>query len=1081
MRTFMFLFCTVIFASTPNIVLSQSVKIKIKIDKEVSVDEIFDMISKQTKYAFIYQDDLFKNHPKLQLKKGVVYMDALINQILVNGQLDVVLTTNDIIIIKKANSNQQIKVTGKVTDDSGYPLPGVTIKVKGTKLGAVTNFDGGYSINVPNLENVLVFSYLGHKSIEIVVGNQTKIDVQMQATISNLEEVVIVGYGKSKRQDLAGFVGVIKTEDINTNSDPTVESQLAGKLSGVLVTRRDGRPGGGASIQVRGLSSLLGSNEPLYVIDGIPYQPNFNDSNNDVNILSFINPADIESVSVLKDASSAAIYGSRAANGVVLITTKKGSLGNKPEFEIDYKTTIQVPKFNIKYLNAEQWLGVVAEAYSNAGEDINGPGSTFTNLGGSTDWVDESLSTSLMNTLNLGVKGTSEKNNYNASLSYTDQGGIVQPSFFKRYNARLNQESKITDNFKIGTNLTYSYSERDAGPNFNLIARQRPDMPRYFINPGDVNSVNYLARAEKTKRLSKSNVILGSLYGELEIIKDLKIKSAFNISRIITKNFTFSPAELDISNVARRSDSNIENTALVWDNTLNYAKRFNETHNIDVLAGASWNRNTNIFEYINSTGFSNEDFLFNLGSADQIQGYSSNKIVSGLGSYFIRSNYSYRDKYYLTFTGRADKSTKFGPNNRWGYFPSVGLAWDISKEKFMQDKTINYLKLKSSVGVTGLASFGDFLFKTFYEPGSYYNGSNGIATSGIPNPNLRWEKTTQLDVGIDFGLFHNKINGSLGYYSKYTNDLILQVPIPLESGGGTTQIQNVGDLNNRGIEFSINANIIDNKDFKWNASFNITYQKNTVEKLGDGIISNFNNTLYLEEGQPLGIFRGYKSAGIFQTQAEIDELNTNAPDGVYQFADTKPGDVKIVDVNGDGEINQFDLTTIGNAIPNFYGGFNSLLTYKKFEISTYFQYQLGSEMIPRLVTDAQKVKANSLFGNYTTGVLNAWTPTNTDTDQPRNFKSDATYNLETVDTDVSNASYLKLKNIRIGYNINALKDVKTVIYLSATDLFTITKYKGSDPEVTEFDDGGTNNYNFGNDSGRYPYSRTFSFGVNFKF
>ncbi|WP_170245898.1 SusC/RagA family TonB-linked outer membrane protein [Tenacibaculum adriaticum] len=1080
MRTFLFLFCSTLFAITPNNVLSQNTKIKIKIDQQVTVDEVFDIISWQTKYAFIYQDNLFKDYPKVQLKKGVINMDKLINQSLVNENLNVVLTKNNTIIIKKIDVKQEKQISGIVTDDYGLPLPNAAVIIKGTVRGTYTDFNGSYIVKVPNPRSILVFSALGYKTLEIVVGEKKIVNVQMDVSTSSLDEVVVIGYGKSKAQDLTGSVGVIKATDLNTNSNPTVESQLGGKLSGVLVTRRDGRPGGGASVQIRGLSSLLGSNEPLYVIDGIPYQPLFNDAEQNINILSFINPADIESVSVLKDASSAAIYGSRAANGVVLITTKKGTKGDKPVFEIDLKTTVQAPKFNSKFLNAEQWFSVLEVAAVNAGLAFD---RESIDLGDNTNWVDEALGIGVMNTLNMSVVGATEKTNYASSFSYTDQEGIIKPSFFERYNARLNLDSEVTDKFKIGTNIAYSYSERDAGTSFNLVAKQRPDMPRHYINSDrDLNSVNYLAREEKTKRLSTSNMILGSFYGELEIVDGLKVKSSFNMSKVNTKSFTFSPKILDTSEepIARRNDSNFENTTLVWDNTLNYSVEFNNSHNLDIVTGASWNRVINKSESINSQGFANENFLFNLGSANEITSAISNEGVSGLESFFARANYNFENKYYLTFTGRADKSTKFGPNNRWGYFPSVGLAWDISRENFMEDKTVSHLKLKSSVGVTGLASFGDFLFDTFYGTGTFYNGLNGIAPNGIPNSDLRWEKTTQLDVGIDFGLFDNKINGSLGYYSKYTNDLILEVPILLEAGGGTNQIQNVGDISNKGIEFSINANLIDKKDFKWSASFNITYQKNKVEKLGDGQIDDYANTLYLEEGQPLGIFRGHTTDGIFQTQEEIDELNAGAPDGFYQSMDTAPGDIKIVDTNEDGEINQFDKVTVGNALPEFYGGFNSSLTYKDFEFSTYFQYQLNADLIPRLFTDAKKVRANGLLSNFSTDALDAWSSTNTNTNQPRNLQSSSSFNLETLDTDVSDASYLKLKNVRLGYNINAVKDLKALIYISATDLFTITKYKGSDPEVAEFD-GNTNNYNFGNDSGRYPYSRTFSLGVNLKF
>lgn len=1092
MRTFIFLFCTTIFGFTPGDIFSQNAKIVIETDKVLTVDEVFDIIKKQTNYTFIYQEDLFKNVPKVHLKKGIIKANKLLEVSLSKGDFNFNFTNSNTIVIKKESAIiqvQELKITGKVVNEKREPLAGATIHAKGSDVAVQAKEDGSFRIEVPENCTKIVVSYVGMETQEVPIGN-VPLTVVLKELGQKLDEVVLTGYGTQNRKGITGSVSKIDVKELNKAATINFDNALVGRASGVYVVASSGAPGAAASIRIRGITSVFGNNEPLYVIDGLPieigqgqgnsfYTESFSKS---ISPLASINPQDIESIDILKDASATAIYGSRGANGVVIITTKKGSYSSVPSISLSTITSFSEFTKEYKMLDSDQFHGIVKTAYQNAGTTL--PGDNILLPYGNdvnTNWQKETNQSAINTNHHLNVNGGSLNGAtlYSLSAGITDQKGAIYNTKFGRDNLRVKLETKLSNKLRVGTNFSYSDSKNQGSSAtfYYQTIQYRPDIPIfdaqgvYGVAPGSTQSNPY-ARVRYPSAVDGKNLML-SLFGEYEITKGLFFKSVYAFNDSKNKSVLYTPSHdiFEIQNnrkgTLNQSESNF--ASRVFDNTLTYKKSFDK-HNLNTVAGTSYTQNKSGFLAIEAVGFPDDDVMVTPG-ATSTQSIKSGGTISGLSSYFLSSNYNYDDRYYLTFTGRADKSTKFGPNNRWGYFPSGAVAWRISREKFLENSNfINELKLRASYGKTGSANFSDFQYATFFAPGSFYNDNNGVVSNTIPNPNIKWETTDQLDVSIDYSLFDRRVNGSIGYFNKKTSDQILYKDVILETGG-TNQFSNIGDFLNKGFEFQVGVDVFSKEKFQWTTEVNLTSIKSKVLKLNGGYYRN------LREGESISYFTGYKVAGIFQSQAEIDALNSASSTGVYQSTKTAPGDFMYVDVNGDGFIGDDDNTIIGKAEPDFYGGWNNIFRFGNFEVSALFNFSVGNYLVNNNKRDL--LIFNRGGNNYSTGMLNAWTPENVNTDLPRVVLNDPNNNRRSSDFFIEDASFFRLKNIHITYKLdsNLLKKLfiqNASISLSASNVFVITSYSGLDPEVG----GSSSNFGQGYDSASYPQVRTFTMGIN---
>lgn len=1121
MRTFVFLFCTTLFSLSSGDVMSQNAKVVIDADKIITVDEVFEIIKSQTNYTFLYQEDLFKNFPKVKLQKGTIRANKLLQKSLSTTDFDFVVTKNNTIVIKSKKNRTDVKtsiqqtITGKITDDNSLPLPGASIVIENTSRGTKSDLDGNFSIQAAQ-SDVLVISYLGYVTQKITIGDTTTINVVLLEDASKLEEVVLVGYGSTRKKDLTGSVGTVKSKEIEQIKSQTIDQALVGKVPGVYIQAVSGEPGAGAVVHIRGLSALRGDNQPLYVVDGVPIivNPTFEGSGLGVsgsrgNPLLAVNPADVERVDILKDASAAAIYGSRAANGVILITTKRGKRGQKPRFSFAVNSTFQNPTNTWDLLDATQYRNyqtTLAQARIDAGsgtpqDDTIIDGSFFGNA--NTDWQEEITNNSaLWNNYRFNVTGGSESVNYLVSANVNDQEGIMLGSKLKRYNFSTNIDADVTNRLKLGASINYNHSVNRRSnvqglrqgffrPDFGVFednGEYTTEMALFGPNP---RTRNPLGGAALARNKTIANNLFGSVYGELKIIDGLKFKSMLSVSTNNDKTNNFTPS-FDLRASANPADGSPDANLRVqynvgystsFANTLSYNTEFEGGHRIDAVVGVSWDQNRLDLESQLYEGFPDDFVLTNIGSADRATEYGSESVESGLNSIFGRLNYNYKDRYLATFTARRDGSTKFGSNNQYGFFPSGALAWNVHNEDFFKSNLIDRLKLRASLGRTGsdnLASFSYLAYLSSLSGGAtIYNNVNGIAINSLPNADIKWEETDQLDLGLEFSMFDNRLNGEIVYFEKNTSGIILFTPVPSETGT-TTVNTNIADVSNKGWEIIIGGDVIRTEDFNWNSSFNISFIKNNVDALNGGTVFSFGGTQAIQEGQPIGVIDGYDVVGIAQTQAQIDALNASAPDGNYYSGLNQPGDYIYRDVNGDDEINTDDITILGDLNPDYFGGWNNTLNYKNFEFSFNLQFVQGYEKevtIPGLnVTGFSE-------SNVTTDVFDTWSPNNTNATYAR---LGGTPESATLSKFVSDASYIRLRSTSLSFNFPSDWLAKTGITnakltLTGNNLFTITDYIGLDPESVS-NPNTRNTFNLTRDeSFSYPLAKTFTIGLNVTF
>lgn len=988
---------------------------------------------------------------------------------------------------------QDKTIKGKVTDDKGLPLTGVSVAVKGVDKGTVTDSEGSFTLDVPVSVKTLIFSFVNYTVQEVNINGKTFVQVKLITEEKSLSEVVVVGYGTQRKKELTGSVSQIKAGDLANRPLQGPDQALRGQVAGVTVTQSSGTPGSSMNVNIRGTGSINASSQPLYVVDGIPINTGsysqIGVGGQTLNSLADINPNEIESYEILKDAAATAIYGSRAANGVVLITTKRGA-NKKTKINLSSYYGVSNVAQTIPVLTGPQYVELVQEGVVNR----FGAGTLPSALGlvgldnnpssyPSTDWQKEIFRQGTIQNYDISAQGGNDRTRFFVSGSFFNQRGIILNSGFKRYNFRLNLDNKVTEKLKLSTGIGLSRSLSTRISNDNniygvvstslLLGSHIPTYTPNGIYGRDPNSSteNPLANAYEVTNDVANNRILANVSAEYEIIKNLTFKSQFGIDFIGLREHNYIPST-HLQGVGPKGDGQegySQDFNWINENILTYKKSFGD-HAFAFTGVASYQQSDFESMFARAQNFPGNQIRRLSAGSVRVTATSTGSSW-GLIGYIGRLNYSYKNKYFISGSLRRDGVSRFGENKRWGTFPAVSGAWRISEESFMSKvKFISDLKLRSSYGKSGNSSVGDFASRTLIGAGVNYLQSAGLTPAQLGNPNLGWEESEQTDIGLELQLF-KKLNITAEYYIKNTNDLLLGRLLP-GSSGFLTVVENVGKLQNKGFELSLNGDLVNARDFKWNINFNITFPQNKVVKLaGSPIAQGFAS--WVEEGQDLGSFRGYVVKGIFQSQTQINA----AP--IHSSA-TRPGDIEFEDIDKDGRITANDQRIIGSAVPDYFGGFTTNFSYKGFSLNIFIQYTQGNEIYNNTRAFAEGM--NAVFGQAAT-TLNRWTPSKTNTNMPRAVFGDPNNNRRTSTRWVEDGSFVRLKNILFTYDVPSAAIKKSKLsslrfFVQAENLYTWTKYTGLDPEVSTFS---VTNTAPGTDFLTYPQARTFTLGLNIGF
>jgi TonB-linked SusC/RagA family outer membrane protein len=996
----------------------------------------------------------------------------------------------------------QERVNGIIKDDSGQSLPGATVVQKGSSNHAVTDPDGKFEIPAgKEFPFTLQINLTGYQQQEVEIYELTTAPIEVTLKTANvLDQVVVIGYGTQKKGDLTGSVSSISTGDLKGVPISSLDRALQGRAAGVQVTQSSGQPGSSVSIKIRGGNSINGANEPLYVIDGFPVYNNNSYADAGVtngptiNALSTLNPSDIESIDILKDASATAIYGSRGANGVVIITTKKGKAG-KNIITYDSYYGVQKVLKKLPLLNAQQWALLKNDALADSKKGAAFSPSEIDSLGRpgvGTDWQDEAFRQAAIQNHSLSFSGGDDKTRFAVSGNYFKQDGILQNTDFERYSFRINLDREMSKRFKLGINFSGSKSSAQVAPENvvpNLL-QMPPTMPVY--DPTSANGFTLrsiydspLANPIATLYLQVNETHIfrgfGNAYGEYQIADGLKAKVSLGTDILLNKQNRYLPSSLqEGSGLGGQGIIGNKNT-IGWlnENTLNYAKTFNADHALDAVIGLTQQASTTENTVARAATFVTDEFGYhNLGGGTTFQNASSNYFKWTLLSYLGRVNYTFRSKYNLTLTARADGSSRLGKNNKWGFFPSAAFSWNLGKEDFIRNvQEISNLKFRFSAGITGnqeISPYTSLAQEAYY---SYVFGKKlvaGYAPNGIANPNLGWEQTAQYDAGIDLGLYKNRVTLTLDAYYKKTSELLLDVPLPYTSGYANA-FQNYGGVENKGIEVALNT-VNSEGEFGWTTDLVFSTNKNKVVSLGPGVNQVISGVSIAQVGQPIGSFLVLKTNGIFQTGDDI----ANLPKFI---ASDKAGSQRYEDISGpdgvpDGTITQSaDRVIVGNAQPKYLFGLTNNFSYKNFDLNVLLQGQSGNKVYN---ANQANLELGTGYINGSTTMLYRWTPTN-----PSNMIHRAIENPAVTVSDrfIENGSYLRLKNLSLGYSLPAsvlshLKISQLRFYVTAQNLITWTKYTGYDPEVSRNEQATLTQ---GVDNGVYPASKTFLGGITISF
>ncbi len=998
----------------------------------------------------------------------------------------------------------QVPISGRVVDaNNDDPLIGVTVAVKGATIGAVTDIDGRYRFEVPNEAAVLLFSYSGYRSEEIPVGTQREINVLLSEDATLINEVVVVGYGSQKRSSISGAVSSITAEEISEVPILRTEQALQGRVAGVTVSQNSGSPGSTLTVRVRGTSTINNS-DPLYIVDGIP-----------VDGLDFLNPNDIQSINVLKDAASAAIYGARGANGVVLITTKSGVKNQAGRITYDAYYGTQSPWKTANLLSAREYAILSNEAHVAAGTTPLPEFAYPDALGQGTDWLDAIFSDAPMSSHQLGLSGGGEKSTYSISGNVFDQNGIVggEKSGFRRYTVRATGTNAVKDWLTIGTNIGFTTLTRNGLPennefvtplaralNMDPVTPVRKSNGTFaYSRYSDTDITNPVNAIEQTYDQWHSDRVVGSVFAEMTLLPGLTFRSAYSMDATFAQQNIFFP-RFDLSNDpiladAPAGEKRAVNSVVInnntwknwqWENVLTWHTVFADRHDLALTGGISALANHHEYNGGANTNLPSNDpkdaFISNTIDPIASQSAYGGADESALQSFFGRANYEFDGKYLLSAAFRADGSSRFGVNNRYGYFPSVSAGWIMSHEDFWADNSlVNFLKIRGSWGQNGNDRIGNYSFTTVVYSGQNYTfGPGQVITNGsvaltAANPDLKWETITQTDFGIDAELFNSRVSFTGDYYIKNTSDMLYAAPVPL-TAGTAAPVRNVASVENRGLELSLTYRNRD-RAFKYSVGGNISFVKNEVTSLGEGgepvfagrVQSGNADVTKTEIGRPIGSFFGYVTDGIFQNQSDIERA-------AFQNENTAPGDIRFKDLNGDQVINTQDQTYIGNPSPDFTYGATLDFEFKGFDLGFFLQGSQGNDIYNATV------RYDFNYVNRPVSVLNRWTGPGTSNSEPRVNLLDPNQNARVSDRFVEDGAYLRLKNVQLGYALpkSVLKKMrfeKFRLYVSAQNLFTFTKHTGMDPEIGAY--GGA--LNAGVDRGFYPQARVLLGGVNVTF
>lgn len=1003
-------------------------------------------------------------------------------------------------------SYAQSTVSGLVKDsESNTGLPGVNVLIKGSGIGTVTDIDGNYSLSVPDDADVLVFSSVGYETSEVEINGRNTINVDLVPDTRSLSEVVVVGYGTVKKSDLTGSVASISGESVKEFPVASVDQAIQARAPGVQVTQASSAPGGGVSVRIRGSNSINSGSEPLYVIDGFPIYPDngsygVGGNRRPTNVMASINPNDIESIEVLKDASATSIYGSRGSNGVVLITTKRGKAG---ESKVDYdgSTSFQSIGKKIDVLNGGEFA-----TYMNTLEVSQGGSPIYSQaeidaIGEGTNWLDEVTRTGMINNHQLSFTGGNEKMRYALVGSYFDNEGIIKNTDFTRYGIRLNLDNNafndrllINSSWAINrTNSNNAPTDR-GGPGGIIITALGldPSVPvrnadgeyelasydgRFFINP--------LQELENATDQDVNNRILGNTSFTFKILEGFNFKTSIGADILNANRTSFYP--VGITRVGRDragelTKANRYSTNVLNENILTYSNKLSEDHFIDLVAGYTFQKEVNQYTSATTRGLSadNVDQAALQGGTDLLIPVSSRREWL-LESFLGRVNYNFKEKYLFTFSFRRDGSSRFGAANKWANFPSVALGWRIAEENFFQNSplsnAISNLKLRTSWGITGNSEIPVYNSLANLNEYNYVFGGNlvlGLADARLENPGLKWESTQMVNVGLDFSLLENKLNFTADYFYNTTEDLLLFVSIP-SSLGFSSILKNSGSLENKGFELGMNYIVLDRNDFRWDISGNISFLRNKITDLGTSTPFFSGSTSghlgvdgsWVEAGNPIGVWRGYDYIGIFQTQEEIDNNPSRSGD--------KPGYPRYRDYNDDGEITPDDYVIIGDPNPDYTWGLNSTLNFKNFDFSIFFRGVHGNDV--RNLQQSEIGDGVQKINQIANILTDSWTPENTQASRPViNGNRDFANSYRDSDYFIEDGSFIRLQNVSLGYTLPVTKLIrKARFYVSAQNPLIITNYTGFDPEVNN---QGQNNLNRGDDYDAYPRARTFTVGVN---
>ena len=1027
-------------------------------------------------------------------------------------------------------------------DSEGNPLVGVTVQIEGTSYGVITDADGNYILEFPSMAHPkIVFSSIGYKSKSIEFRGVKEQNMMLELDHVALDDLVVIGYGSKSRRNVTTAISTVSQEQISklAATTPTLDGLLQGTVKGVLATTANGEPGSSLKLNIRGITSPYpksgkgNNNQPLYVIDGVP---TFMEDTG-INPLINISPNDIESIDVLKDAAATAIYGSRGANGVVIVKTKNGKRNEKTKVDFGYTFSFSNPIKNYKPLNISEYKNVQDEILRNTVDGMNDGSSivgmygfdyilnqygnvslneetglyTYNGLNESlygkdnVNWADEVINKNApTHQYNVAVRGGSNKTNYSFSFNGMNQEGLLLNDRMERYGARLSIDSEINKYITVGGVLDYTYSSRKSGSNDPALGYDndgwmtRPDLAvrdadgnfqrvdKFGLYTDTYNDANAVAKLQR-KTKYENDQFSGNAYIDIKPVKGLTLHADANISRFIFSNSYFSPKitlpeQLGMEPTSTLAESNYRNTNTSINFRADYKFTLTEAHRFDVMAGYSADRYWSKEHDQAYSGFPNDDVLNNASSATTVNKPSETYSKSGLNSIYGRLSYDFLSRYLLDFSLRSDESSKFGPGNKRGTFPAVSLAWRINQEPFLESvRDIDDLKFRLSWGKTGSTNVSDFSYIQYFN-GNQYGGQSGLTlASTYPNKNIKWEMTTEYNAGVDFTLFNGRLTGSFDIYHRKTDGALAPAPIALEFGIGT-YYSNILDLTNNGFEFSIGGDVVRTKDFTYNTMLSISSNRNKISKLNGSTLDMMHQDLYME-GHAMGTVKGYKVAGIYQSQDQISKLNEQAMDKGYDFYQdgAAVGDYMYVDTNGDGYISEADRTAIANPEPKVFGGWSNTLSYKNFTLSMLFQYQFGGDAYYSTMQESASGAIGMSILREMYG--NTWTPDRTDAKYAKLMWMPSVYtNTQANDRYVYSNSYFRLRNITLSYTfepawLERLHVSGASVFFTATNLFTITDWPGLDPDMAA-----TNAFTKTTETKDvYPMSRSFSFGLKLQF